>query len=387
MMKIIFFLVVALATILSVNSTTYFKETFDGDWESRWVVPSRSGLGTFDVSAGEWFVDEEANAGLRTSQDAKFYGISASYDEFSSVGKTLVVQFSVKHPQNIDCGGGYVKVLPASVDADDFDGDSQYNIMFGPDICGSTKRIHVIFEYKGDNKLITKTIPAKTDLLTHVYTLIVNPDNTYSVEVDGTPMESGDLVEDWDFFGVPAKIKDPEQSKPDDWHEEPMMDDPEDVKPEGYDDIPKTIVDPEAEMPDDWDEEEDGEWEAPIVPNPEYKGPWSPKQIPDPLYKGIWEHPLIDNPDFTMDESIGQYESFGSIGIDVWQVKSGTIFDNIIITDSVEEARAFREETFSLSDEQAALRAFQDAEAAAEADDEEEDEYDDEDEEDLHDEL
>jgi calreticulin len=388
MIKIIFFLVVAL--VLCVNATVYFKETFDSDWESRWVAPSRTGLGKFELSSGEWSVDEEANAGLRTSQDAKFYGISASYDEFSSVGKTLVVQFSVKHEQNIDCGGGYVKVMPASIDGADFDGDSQYNIMFGPDICGSTKRVHVIFEYKGDNKLISKTIPAKTDLLTHVYTLIVNPDNTYSVEIDGTEVESGSLADDWDFFDVPRQIKDPEQSKPNDWHEEPMMEDPEDEKPEDYDDITQTIVDPEAVMPEDWDEEEDGEWEAPIIPNPEYKGPWSPKMIPDPLYKGTWEHPLIDNPDFEMDESIGQYESFGSIGIDVWQVKSGTIFDNIIITDSVEEAKAFREETFSLSDEMAVYRDFQAAEAATEAenaDDEEEDEYDDEDEEDLHDEL
>ena len=49
--------------------------------------------------------------GIQTSQDAKFYGVSAKFDEpFSNEGKTLVVQFQVKHEQNIDCGGGYVKV-------------------------------------------------------------------------------------------------------------------------------------------------------------------------------------------------------------------------------------------------------------------------------------
>ena len=30
-------------------------------------------------------------------------------------------------------------------------------------------------------------------------------------------------------------------------------------------------------QPEDWDEEEDGEWMAPTIPNPEYKGPWKPK--------------------------------------------------------------------------------------------------------------
>lgn len=45
-----------------------------------------------------------------------------------------------------------------------------------------------------------------------------------------------------------------------------------DEKPEGYDNIPEFIVDQDATKPDDWDEEEDGEWEAPKIKNPDYKG-------------------------------------------------------------------------------------------------------------------
>jgi len=49
--------------------------------------------------------------GIQTSEDAKFYGISAKFENaFSNDGKDLVVQFTVKHEQNIDCGGGYLKV-------------------------------------------------------------------------------------------------------------------------------------------------------------------------------------------------------------------------------------------------------------------------------------
>jgi calreticulin len=40
------------------------------------------------------------------------------------------------------------------------------------------------------------------------------------------------------------------------------------------------------------------------------------------------------------------YKDFGAIGFDLWQVKSGTIFDNVLITDSVEEAKAHAAETF-----------------------------------------
>ncbi len=69
--------------------------------------------------------------GLQTSEDARFYGISASFDKFSNEGKTLVIQFTVKHEQKIDCGGGYVKVYPSGTDQAGLTGDSPYHIMFG----------------------------------------------------------------------------------------------------------------------------------------------------------------------------------------------------------------------------------------------------------------
>lgn len=71
------------------------------------------------------------------------------------------------------------------------------------------------------------------------------------------------------------------------------MDDPEDKKPEGWDDIPAQILDPEAKKPEDWDEEEDGEWTAPMIDNPEYLGEWKPKRVTNPAYKGSWEHPEV----------------------------------------------------------------------------------------------
>lgn len=50
-------------------------------------------------------------SGIQTSQDAHFYARTAKFDEvLNNEGKSLVIQFSVKHEQKIDCGGGYVKV-------------------------------------------------------------------------------------------------------------------------------------------------------------------------------------------------------------------------------------------------------------------------------------
>merc|ERR1712127_828714 len=152
---------------------------------------------------GKFYGDAEKDKGIQTSQDARFYGISAKFPKgpFSNEGKSLVVQFTVKHEQKIDCGGGYIKLYPADVEQVNLHGDSPYYIMFGPDICGySTKKVHVIFNYKGENLLTKKEIKCKDDELSHLYTLILNADNTYEVKIDNEKVESGSLEEDWAFL-------------------------------------------------------------------------------------------------------------------------------------------------------------------------------------------
>jgi len=347
-MKVALFLVVLIAF---AAATVHFKETFDKDWEKRWVKSTskeaEGSQGKWELSHGKFYGDAEADKGLRTSEDAKFYQISAAFDsDFSNKGKDLIVQYSVKHEQKIDCGGGYLKILPSEgVDQKTFHGDTPYNIMFGPDICGtSTRKTHLIFNYKGKNHLTKEDFKAETDEFTHLYTLVLSPNNTYRVEIDGTEVGSGSLKEDWDM--LPAKeIKDPKASKPSDWVDSKTIADPSDVKPSGWDDIPKEIPDSSATKPEDWDDELDGEWERPTVANPEFKGEWQPKMIDNPAYKGEWVHPLVPNPDYYDDDELYLYEHNKYIGIEIWQVKSGTIFDNFIVTDDLEEARKLGELT------------------------------------------
>lgn len=69
------------------------------------------------------------------------------------------------------------------------------------------------------------------DELSHLYTLILNPDQTYIVKIDNEKVESGSLEEDWDFL-PPKKIKDPEAKKPEDWDDRAKIDDADDTKPE-----------------------------------------------------------------------------------------------------------------------------------------------------------
>mmetsp|Transcript_9914 Transcript_9914/g.13862 ORF Transcript_9914/g.13862 Transcript_9914/m.13862 type:complete len:401 (-) Transcript_9914:340-1542(-) len=353
-----FSIIAAALAVAPAAAEIYFKEQFnDEEWKDRWTESSdwkpKSEMGKWKHTAGEWYGDKD-DKGIQTSEDARFYGLSAPLSKTfnSSDGKDLVIQYSVKHEQDLDCGGAYLKLLPGGdkFNSAKFGGDTPYSVMFGPDICGSSnKRTHVILHYdkKDENFLINKDVPTETDKLTHLYTLIVRTDNTFEVLVDNKSVRSGKLEDEFDF--LPDKeIKDPNESKPADWVDEPEMDDPNDVKPEGYDDIPSEIPDPDASKPDDWDDEDDGEWEPPMVDNPEYKGPWSPNRISNPDYKGPWVHPMIPNPEYAYDEKMYSVCTDGCthLGFELWQVKTGTLFDDIIVTDSLEEAQKFAEETF-----------------------------------------
>merc|ERR1712012_4030 len=271
------------------------------------------------------------------------------------MGKEIIIQYQAKYEKDIECGGGYVKLGPKMDDPTTFGDPTVYNIMFGPDKCGYTKRTHLIFNYKGKNVLKKSDLSYKQEGegTSHLYTMILKPDNTVRVEIDQEKIYEGSIKEDWEVL-KPKEIADPEDKKPDDRVEE------------------KRIVDSEAKKPDDWDDEEDGDWEAPMKDNPAYKGDWEAKKIANPEYED--------------DDNIYKYEDFGFIGFDVWQVKGGTIFDNIIITDDKAEADAFAKKWKELSEtEKAKKKEDDDSKKADDAKKEDEDDDDDADDDDAKD--
>jgi len=123
------------------------------------------------------------------------------------------------------------------------------------------------------------------------------------------------------------------------------------------------IADPESKKPEDWDEEEDGEWEAPVIDNPEckigcgkydppmisnpaYKGKWYAPKIDNPAYIGVWKPRQIENPNYFYDESPYILPTIDSVGIDIWTMNSGIVFDNIVISNDIAKAEEFAERTF-----------------------------------------
>merc|ERR1711957_784639 len=363
---------VACASVLTLaTGKVFFSETFGDGWESRWTVSkwkdSEGTQGTWTSTAGKWFKDEAENKGIQTVEDSRFFGIATSFDSFSNAGKELIIQYQAKYEKDVECGGGYLKIGPKNDDLTKFGDPTEYNIMFGPDKCGYTKRTHLIFNYKGKHVLKKSDLSYKqeNDGTSHLYRLVVKPDNTVRVEIDEEKVYEGSLKEDWEVLKA-KEIADPDDKKPSDWADDSMMDDPEEKKP------------------DDWDDEEDGEWEAPMKDNVAYKGEWNVKRISNPAYKGFWEAQKIANPEYEDDDKVYKYDDFGFLGFDLWQVKGGTIFDNIIITDDVSEADVFAKKWKALSDVEKAKKKEEDDTKKVEEkkDDAKDDDDDDEDEED-----
>ena len=357
-------LVVVTCLLVLSTATVYFSEEFPSDWKTRWVHTSKPDTHPFTWSAGKIFVDEAEEKGLYTSSNLKFYAISAQFPSFSNKDKSLVFQFTVKNEQFLDCGGGYFKILPEGFDQENFSGDTPYLVMFGPDVCGSEKRTHVLLPYDGKNHINNKKIKVETDNFSHQYTLVINPDNTFKVLIDNEEVVSSTIEEYFDIL-PPKEISDPEAKKPEDWVDNPTILDVNDVKPDGWDDVPEFIFDTEATKPEDWDEEKDGEWKAPKKRNPEYKGEWRQKTIPNPDYKGPWVAPKVPNPEYTAVPNLYEIGKAGGVGIEIWQVTSGTVFDNIFIGDSLDEAKEFSDRTFKKrkSGEPAVKQAIDEVEA------------------------
>ncbi|GJU14795.1 calreticulin-3 [Tanacetum coccineum] len=325
-------LLLVLFSILNLaSSEIIFEERFNDGWQSRWVKSdwkkSEGKAGSFKHTAGSWSGDPD-DKGLQTTTDARHFAISAKIPEFNNKNRTLVLQYSIKLEQDIECGGGYIKLMSGYVNQKKFGGDTPYSVMFGPDICGTqTKKLHVILSYQGQNYPLKKDLQCETDKLTHFYTFVLRPDASYTILIDGRERDSGSMYTDWDIL-PPRKVKDVTAKK-------------------GYDSIPREIPDPKAKQPDTWDEDEDGIWRPPKIPNPAYKGPWKPKKIKNPNYKGKWKIPWIDNPEFEDDPDLYVLKPIKYVGIEVWQVKAGAVFDNILICDDPEYAKDVVQEVFT----------------------------------------
>ena len=57
----------------------------------------------------------------------------------------------------------------------------------------------------------------------------------------------------------------------------------------------------------------------------------------------------MTNPEYVADDALYLQNDLRYVGFELWQVKSGSIFDNVLVTDDAEYARAFAEKTWGAS--------------------------------------
>merc|ERR1711915_548632 len=103
--------------------------------------------------------------------------------------------------------------------------------------------------------------------------------------------------------------------------------------------------------------------------------------------KGIWEAKKIANPEYEDDDQVYKYDDFGFLGFDLWQVKGGAIFDNVIVTDDKAEGDSFAKKWKELSEVEKSKKKEEDDSKKTEdkKEDEKEDDDDDDDEDEKED--
>ncbi|KAK7399302.1 hypothetical protein VNO78_10483 [Psophocarpus tetragonolobus] len=379
---------------LRASDDAIFYDSFDDDFEDRWIVSQKDGYsGVWQHAKSEGHDDY----GLLVSEKARKYAIVKELDEIVNLkGETVVLQFETRLQNGLECGGAYLKYLrpqEAGWKPKEFDNESPYSIMFGPDKCGATNKVHFIFKHKNPKSgeyvehhlKYPPSLPS--DKLSHVYTAVLKSDNELQILIDGEQKKKANFLSAEDFEPplIPSKtIPDPDDKKPEDWDEREKIPDPSAVKPDDWDedapleivdeeaekpdgwldDEPEEIDDPEATKPEDWDDEEDGEWEAPKIVNPKceaapgcgewkrpmksnpaYKGKWHAPLIENPAYKGIWKPRDIPNPDY-FELKKPDFEPIAAIGIEIWTMQDGILFDNILIAKDDKIAESYRETTW-----------------------------------------
>ncbi|KAI1318370.1 hypothetical protein EDD11_006708 [Mortierella claussenii] len=397
-----------LAAFKATTIKAPFLEQFAQNWSDRWTASEATKESTAEGEVfsyvGQWNVEEptvypglKGDLGLVAKSPAAHHAISASLPEvIDNKDKTLVVQYEVKAQQGLECGGAYMKLLtdsPEGIKFKEFSNDTPYTIMFGPDKCGGTNKVHFIFRHKNpltgayEEKHLQSAPVAKLNNFSNLYTLIVRPDQSFEVRINNEVSATGSLLDSFQPPVNPLKeIDDPKDTKPSNWVEEAKISDPKATKPEDWDeeapprildekatkpsdwldDEEAEVPDPDAVKPEDWDDEEDGDWIAPTIPNPKcqdhgcgqwvrpfianpaYKGKWSAPLIDNPEYKGIWAPRKILNPDYFEDLQPSNFDKIGAVGFEIWTMQKDILFDNIYIGHSVSDAEALAAESWEI---------------------------------------
>ncbi len=202
---------------------------------------------------------------------AQHFGFSAKLPspfvlDGSPEKSSLVIQYEVKYREGSECAGTYLKLLRDTPDLDlrELNEKTPFTIMFGPDRCDKVDNVHFIFNHKNpstgtfEEKKLDISPATPNDKLSHVYTLVINDDNSFEILMDQKVIKNGSLYSHFKpSVNPPKEIDDPTDLRP----EAEFIPDPHAKKPANWDeDAPRTVPNHKFVKPEDWDETERGPW-------------------------------------------------------------------------------------------------------------------------------
>ncbi|OHS98903.1 Calreticulin family protein [Tritrichomonas foetus] len=375
----------------------FFFESFGNEnWEEKWKLSKErkyKGKWVQKVIEEPQGIPQEKMLFMDTEKAS--YGLSTKFSEpLDITNQTLILQYEIRQQSTLECGGTYIKLFPdQNFDPVKLNKNTKFVVMFGPDVCGATNKVHFVFQHQNpktgafEEKHLINPPKMKLDALNHLYTLIVRPDNAFEILIDGKIERTGSLLNDFDPPVTPPEvIDDPDDRKPKNWDDQEFIIDKKAKKPKDWDekapefiedqsrknppdgwllDEPRFVLDENAQKPKDWNSEELGDWNPPLVPNPKCKsapgcGEYKPPLIKNPNYKGKWTQPLVKNPNYVgiwtprkilnpnyfEDQHPHNLGLIWGIGFEVWMVNKDIGISNVLISTDEKVVRKWNQNHF-----------------------------------------
>ena len=340
-----------------------FYESFgDGSLE-RWKISKN------DKYKGEWSIGETYPPQGRENETALIQLTRNAHHAISTVFPTpitfdtknpLVIQYEFRAQHSFTCSGAYLKLFSGKAfDPEKLDNNTQWTIMFGPDRCGETHSIRLIFnifnpkKQKMEERQLIHPPSFPSDRNNHLFTLILRPDSTFEIRLDNTKARSGTLYDDFDPPIVPKKQIPISSGKKthnlDDIEYIEELEEIPSTQEINNDEEPELIPDPNAQKPNYWDDHILGKWEPPLIRNPNSKSQLkvvNRKLVKNPNYNGGLKTEMKENPDYYPVSDPTRIPSFTGIGFELWCTNKLLSFTNILISKSEEETVMWNSEDF-----------------------------------------
>lgn len=134
----------------------------------------------------------------------KFYDISADIGKtINNRGKLLIISYTMKQEKDENHTMASIKLFGEGLNQKRLNQSTDYEICFGPNYGSTNDKRHFDYFMRFGNQTYqsSRILHCIMDKYTHMFTLIIRPNNTAQLLVDGKPIHEGLLREDFDVLG------------------------------------------------------------------------------------------------------------------------------------------------------------------------------------------